>query len=191
MLQRTIVYSLLCTLLFACKPEQKHKTATTKKDGATYFSITQFVLDQWNTFHGQPYGMEKVVEIDGKTDSTLLNAYTMDWGPVFKVFFETDISDPKFLDHYRFSMFEDNATTTRNFYYEAIDDDLFTRKLQISADEFSDKIKSVYIETEKKGRSGVVTQKLLYLPMKTISIQEFEWSTGNKPKDMRVVYRFL
>jgi hypothetical protein len=189
MFQRSILLATICIMLCACaekKPEPKPDI-----QGGTYFSIRQFSLDQWNTHHGQPYSIEKTAYMNGKTDSVLLNAYTLDWGAVFKVFFATDISDPKYLDHYNFSMFEDNATTTRNFYYEAKDDDLFTRKFQVSADAFTDKVRSIYVETEKKTRWSTVTQKLLYIPVKVISIQEFEWTGGNEPKELRIEYRFL
>jgi len=190
MFQKTVLFTVICIAIFSCSP----KKAEVKPAGnpeATYFSIAQFTVDQWNTYHGQPYGIEKTTYIDGKTDSTLLDAYSMDWAAVFKVFFATDISDPKFLGKYDFTMFEDNATSTRNFYYEAKDKELFTRKFQISADQFTDKVRSIYIETEKKTRWSTVTQKLLYMPLKVISIQEFEWSTGGEPKEMRVEYRFL
>jgi hypothetical protein len=192
MFQRFTLYSVLSVLLFSCAPDKKKEVSpVADASNGTYFSITQFALDQWNTFRGQPYGMQKVVYMNDKVDSTDLTAFSMDWGSVFKVFFATDISDPKYLDHYRFTMFEDNTTTTRNFYYEAIDDDLFTRKFQVSADLFTDKIRSIYIETERKNKSGTTTQKLMYIPMKKIDIQEFDWASTGQHKDMHIEYRFL
>lgn len=190
MFQRIACYSLLSFLLFSCKTEKKSTPIEDSSQG-TYFSVKHFAVDQWNTYRGQPYGMVKLVDMDGKTDSSMLNAYSMDWGAVFKVFFDADISDPKYVGRYRFDMFEDNATTTRNFYYEALEEHLFTKKFQVSADQFTDKVRSIYIETEKKSKWGTVTQKLLYIPMKTISIQEFEWSTGGAHKDMHIEYKFL
>lgn len=189
MFQRSILFTTICIVLYSCAAKKADPKPEIK--GGTYFSIVQFTLDQWNTHHGQPYGMQKMAYMNGKTDSALINAYNLDWGAVFKVFFATDISDPKYLGQYNFSMFEDNATTTRNFFYEAKNDELFTRKFQVSADQFTDKVRSIYIETEKKTRWGTVTQKLLYIPLKVISIQEFEWSGGNKPKELRIEYRFL
>ena len=34
-----------------------------------YFSITQFALDEWNTFSGEPITLLKTVKIGDKTDS--------------------------------------------------------------------------------------------------------------------------
>ena len=190
MFQRIVLFAITCITIYSCKPKQA-KEPTPPTGQATYFSIVQFTLDQWNTYHGQPFGIEKTTYLDGKKDSAMLNAITMDWAPIFKVFFATDIGDYKYLGKYDFTMFADDATTTQNFYYEAKDDKLFTRKFQVSADQFTNKVRSIYIETEKKTRRNTVTQKLLYMPLKVISIQEFEWSDGKDPKEMRVEYRFL
>ena len=108
-----------------------------------------------------------------------------------KAFIESDISDPKYLEKYDFSMFEDGTTDTHNFYYEAKDKKLFTRKLQISADAMTRKIRSIYIETQKNAKWDSKTQKLFYMPMKVLSIQEFEKGTLGSGKELRVEYRFL
>lgn len=174
----------------SCKNAGK-KPETTSADGPGYFSIKQFIADQWDTYRGQPFGLQKIVYIDGKSDTSFVSAYDMDWGTVFKTFFETDISDPKYIDRYQFSSFPDEATMTQNFFYEAKEDDLFTRKLQISADDVSHKVRSIYIETAKNGQWSKFSQKLFYMPLKIISIQEFEWAKTGPTKELRVEYRFL
>ncbi len=189
MFQRIVLFITIAIAFCSCAPKNKDKAPV--NPGDTYFSIKQFIVDQWNTYHGQPYSIQKITYLNGKSDTVMLHALSMDWAPIFKVFFETDISDPKYLGRYRFTMFEDNATITNNYYYEAKDDKLFTRKFQISADEFTNKVRSIYVETEKKSRWNTVTQKLFYIPVKTISIQEYEWSTGAEPKEMRIEYHFL
>ncbi|MBS1772393.1 MAG: hypothetical protein JST82_06010 [Bacteroidetes bacterium] len=180
-----IVISFLC---ISCK--QKQEQQQPKDDGA-YFSIKQYIADQWKTYSGQPFGIIKYVNVNGKSDSVITNAYEVKWGDVFKIFFDTDISDPKFEGQYSFSNFSDDATQTSNYYYEAKSNALFTQKLQISADAYSGKIKSIYIETLKKNQWGGRTQRLFYIPVKTISIQEFESGRASDKKDLRVEYRFL
>lgn len=184
MLNKVLV-GVFTILLFVSCGKKKTGESETLSD-KTYFSIKQFARDQWNTYRGQPFGIEKFVSLNGKTDSVLTNAFDLPWSSIFQPFFESDISDPKFLGQYNFSSFKDDATYTLNLYYEAKDDKLFTRKLMISVDDVTAKVKSIYIETEGDN----ITRKLLYIPVKIISIQEFEQSAG-EPKELRIEYRFL
>jgi hypothetical protein len=184
----------LCALLAlitiaSCKPKESKPIPDASK--GTYFSIKQFVKDQWDIHNGQPYGLTRVVTLNGEQDSTMTTAYEMAWGPLFKMFFDTDISDPKYLGQYDFSMFEDDATYTMNYYYEAKDPKLFTRKLHISTDATNNKVRSIYIETQKNGKWSDKSQKLFYMPLKVISVQEFEKSLIGSGKELRIEYRFL
>lgn len=186
---RHIILLFTVLSLFSCKKPAEKPAEAIQPEGS-YFSIIQFAKDQWDTYRNQPYSLEKVVTMNGKTDTTYLSALNMDWGSILKVFFDTDISDKKYLDRYNFSLFEDDATLTRNFYYEAKEQDLFTRKLQIAADEETNKIRSIYIETSKNGTLNDLNQKLYYVPQKLIQIQEFEKSKTGPDKDIRIEYRF-
>lgn len=194
MLFKSRLSVLLVSILFivaACGNKKQKETPQPDASEGTYFSIRQFVSDQWETFHGQPFAIAKVVTVNGKTDSIMTNADKLDWGSIFKIFFATDISDPKFLGKYDFSQFADDATASNNFYYEAKEPDLFTRKLHIISDDVTNKIKSIYIETEQKTKWGSRIQRLFYIPVKTISIQEFESTTTGDKKELRVEYRFM
>ncbi|MBS1585933.1 MAG: hypothetical protein JSS82_10370 [Bacteroidetes bacterium] len=189
---RTVVLPLTAVLLFAtCKPRPKPAPAINAGEKGTYFSIKQYIKDQWNTYLGQPFGIIKVTTRQGKADSLLKNAYNLEWGDILNKFCATDIGNPEYLGHYRFDMFLDESTDTRNFYYEAIDDTLFTRKLQISAMQENNKIRSIYIETERKTGTKDIVQKLYYSPLRVIQIQEFDaLATGDKNAS-RVEYFFL
>jgi hypothetical protein len=178
-----IIYSWLLLAIGSCKKTEKSKAAS----GGTYFSVTQFARDQFSTFSGQPYTLQKVVTLNGKVDSSFVQAMTLDWGSVLKPFFESDISDRKFLDQYNFNLFDDNATDSRNYFYEAKDKKLLTRNLQISTDPFNNRIKSIYVETEKNGK----VQKLFYRPLKLIQIQEYESSFLGTDKNLKVEYYFM
>lgn len=169
------------------------KPATEVKETpeGTYFSIIDYAKDQWSTYHGQPFGMLKTVYFNGIVDSVASNALELDWASIFKVFFETDISNPKFIGQYDFSAFNDHQTATNTFYYEAKNPKLYTRKLQIIADEVNNKIESIYIEAAKQDRMGTKTVKLFYTSLRSISIQELETSKTGQKKELRVVYKFL
>ena len=156
-----------------------------------YFSITQFALDEWNTFSGEPITLLKTVKIGDKTDSSYTNTDSLDWTPIFKTFFESDISDRKYLGQYTFTQFDDNQDATHNFYYEANDKEMFTQKLLIAIDAYTNKVKGIYIETYKKTFGNEIIQKLYYKPLKTIQIQTDERPTLGSKKYTILQYEFL
>ena len=166
---------LLVLVISSCKSKKKEDPYANLE--GHYFSINQYALDQWNTFAHSPFTIVKTVKVNkGKTDSSYTNSDSLDWSPIFKVFAETDISDRKYLGKYKFSQFDDNQDGTHNFFYEALEEDLFTQKLLITIDAYNSRVKGIYIETSKKISLGEYTQKLYYKPMKTIQVQ-----TDNRP----------
>ncbi len=186
---------LLCGLLLcsACSNKTEENAAADKFKNVkgTYFSLRQFLLDQFHTYHGAPYTFNKYTTTNGVRDSALENIYTVDWGYIFKTFLEADIGYKKFLGKYNFTQFGDDATHTVNFLYEAKDPSLFTQKLQVTADNTTNRIRSIYIETQKSSSFKEETQKLYYSPIKVIQIQQFEKSTGGKSESVMTEYRFM
>jgi len=63
--------------------------------------------------------------------------------------------------------------------------------MNISADATNNRVRSIYIETQKSGKWSSKSQKLFYMPLKVISVQEFEKSFLSSPKELRIEYRFL
>jgi hypothetical protein len=151
----------------------------------------QFTQDQYNTFHGQPFSLIRSIKENGKVDTAVVSADSMNWGEIFKIFFESDIGDKKFLGKYNFNMFDEDKTITRNYYYEAKEDNLFTRKMQIATDPNNNKIRAIYIETEKYDGHATMSQKLYYAPIRMIQIHQLEKTKSGKVNEKEVVYRFL
>lgn len=185
----TLYLFLISILLFSCKA--KEETNEFKDVKGTYYSIKGYIYDQWTIYHDQPFGLVKIVKLDGKVDSSYVSALDMDWGSILELFIETDISDPKFLGKYDFTGFQDMSTSSTNYFYEAKDKKLFTRRLEIVTDSYNNKIKSIFIETQKKTSISTKTQKLLYIPLKTISIQEVENSKIGAETEVYLEYKFL
>ncbi len=177
----------------ACHKKINENTPAEKIDSSkgTYFSLRQFTADQLHTYHGYPFSFVRTTTVNGVKDSDVESINTVDWGYILKTFFEADIGQYKYLGKYKFTLFEDDLTATRNFLYEAKDPELFTQKLMISADQLNNKIRSIYIETQKRSSYTEETQKLLYNPEKVIQIQHFEKSALGKAKDIVVEYRFM
>lgn len=180
------VFLLSCT-----KHAKQIGNANITKNEGTYFSVRQFAMDQYEMLKGQPFTFEKRIVNGSKTDTGIATMQDVDWGLILKTFFAADISDTTFLNKYKFSVFDDNLSSTQNLYYEATDPDVFTRVFQITIDPYNNRIKSVYIETEKKSFWGDKSQKLYYSPLKTIQIQEFEDPLIGSDKKRLISYHFM
>ncbi len=179
-LKYPVVLIAVFAILFSSCKDKKEKEDFSDIKG-NYFSIDQFIRDEWNTFHGEGFTIIKTVRKDNKTDSSYTTSDTLNWGNIFKVFHETEISDRKFLGKYKFTQFDDNADDTHNFFYEAEDEELFTQKLLITISQENAKVKGIYIETSKKTIWGNTIQKLYYNPLKTIQIQtDYKPMIGSK-----------
>ncbi len=184
--------AITSVLLCACaKKNADENECDPSKLKGTYYSIRQFARDQFDMYKGTPYGFKKVSVLNGKKDTAYENIYTLDWPMIFKTFFETDISQRKFDCLYNFSMFDDDVSETRNYYYEAKDPKLFTRKLIITTNTTTQKVVSIYIETEKKTAFSFQAQKLLYIPLKVIQIQKYEKTFFRAPQDLFLEYDFM
>ena len=167
-----IVISALATLcLSACKEKTPEIFNDVK---GNYFSINQFIMDEWRTHAGEPVAFQKTVIENGKRDSSFTNVEKMDWPSILKPFMETEISDRKYLGKYTFSQFDDNFENTHNFLYTANAKDLYTQKLLICMDINSMKVRAIYIETFSSSLWNERIRKLVYTPLRTIQIQQYD-----------------
>ena len=186
-----IIAGLLVLALGSCK-KKNAVTDEYKNVSGHYFSVGQFALDEWNTFAGEPFVIVKSVRVnDGKADSSYTNSDTINWAPIIHTFMETDISDRKLLGKYKFTQFEDNNDETHNFFYEAVDEDLFTQKLLITIDQYTRKVRGIYIETMKNTAWSEKIQKLYYSPLRTIQIITDERPRLGSKKLTVVEYDFM
>lgn len=184
-----ILLLFIIASFFSCKKKIEKDPYENIK--GNYFSIRQFGLDEWNTFQGEGFTIIKTVRVGNKIDSSFTNSDTINWTPILKAFFETDISDRKYLGQYKFTQFDDKADATHNFFYEAQDEDLFTQKLLLTIDMYNSKVKGIYIETVKRDLFNTRTEKLYYAPLKTIQIQTEDKPLFGEKKHTVVQYDFM
>jgi hypothetical protein len=178
------IFSVLC---FACTSK---KAAEKPKDQETYFSVRQFLDDQWKTRKGQPIALLRITSFNGTSDSSFVNLDSTLWSNIRMKFDQADIGNPKFLDQYRFNLFEDADLQLVNLNYEAKSDELFTQKMNIGVDAFNNRVRSVYIETRIRNKVYRRSQKLYYAPDRVIQIQEYEKSATMPEKDLKVEYHY-
>ena len=158
---------------------------------SSYFSISQFAKDQIQTYYGMPYTLYRVSQLNGATDSTIVDFLNMDWTSILGAFYATDISARKFLGKYDFSVFDEESTGNRGYTYTSKDPGNFTKLLVINSEPSTNRITSIYIETAKHDFFGSKKQKLLYIPLRIIQIQETEGSLFGKARNLRVDYKFM
>lgn len=172
-----------CQLFKSEKPQQANTS-----EG--YYSIKGFLNDQWHLLHGEPIVLLQVSSFNGTTDSAYVRLDSTLWKNICKQFDPSDISDPKFVNQYQFSTFSDNSLNLIYMNYEAENEGLFTRNLNIGIDNLTHKIKSIFIETEQGNHTYEKSQKLTYIPHNLIRIQTFEKSIISKPENLTVSYFF-
>lgn len=180
--------AVCCLLLSSCKENGPDLFANVK---GTYFSINQFILDEWTNHANDMVSFQKCVKLNGKTDTSFTNVEKMDWNAILTPFIETDISDRKYLGRYTFTEFDNDFDHTHNYMYVAVNKELFTQKLLISIDMTTNKVKGVYLETQKKSFWNSGIQKLYYAPFKTIQIQQYDKPLIGSKKELVVQYNAM
>lgn len=177
---------LLAVTLFSCGKQQHNDY----DPDTSYWSINQFIIDQYNLVVGQPLALTKVVTLNSKVDTSWVAIDDVDWATIFKVFGAADISDPKYYNLYNYSHFDDNSLEMSTMTYTAKDPDLYVQRLDVNYDNESGKISLVYIETNEDNWMHEKQQKLSYYVGKKIIIQESEKSKFSKDKELTVLYQF-
>jgi len=181
----------VCIWGASCKNNTPDNDNEPPSADSAYFSIRQFTKDQIHTYYGMPFTLYRVSHMNGAVDSTIVSFFDMDWSSILGIFSATDISPRKYIGKYAFSVADDETTGDRGYSYTSIDPKAFTRLLQINTDPSNNRITSIYIETAKRDFWGNKTQKLLYVPMHIIQIQETEGNLLGKARSLRVDYRFM
>ncbi len=177
--------------LCACTKAEKTTSVPVNDTTLTYFSIKNYIKGQVALLYGQPFTLTRIATLNGQRDSSFVNFYNMDMGKILKTFLATDISSANFLGKYKFSSFEEPATGNQDLMYEAIDPNAFTRSFTFTVDPTNGKVLSLYTVTAKNTAFTELHQRLLYIPLKVIQIQEDESGTFSKKRNLRVEYRFL
>ena len=161
------------------------------EEKGTYFSIKQYILDEWESHMGETLAFTKTIRQNGKTDTSYTNVELMNWPEILEPFIASDISDKKFLGKYTFSQFDDEMDNTHNLMYMANGDEMFVQKLLITLDATTIKVRGIYIETHKKVLWSTTTKKLFYSPVRTIQIQEYSKPLLGSKKEIITQYEVV
>lgn len=169
------------------KGEPKSEAGLTESG---YFSIIQYTDDHFKNYLGTPIVFTKFTNLNGQKDSGFVAYDKVDWNSIFKTFFETDISDPKFADLYQVDMFTDPTTYSRVFYYQAKDKKLFTQTIQVRVEPEYGQVQSIYIEAVQNSFWKKKKKRMMYVPMEVIHIQDQEEPLIGEKIDLTIDYKF-
>lgn len=183
-------FFLLFGLLIAACSGKRNEKKVPDVASSPNFSIREFVKDQWNLNRGLPYTFIKIVIQEGKRDTTLESAFKMELGEVMQKFVNTDISADEFTGKYTFHMFDDAVTSTRSYYWEANEPNLYTQKLEMITDVSNNKVKAIFVEAAETKGWNRAALKLYYAPKKIIRIQERKKARFGSAKETITEYRF-
>lgn len=195
-----ILSAAFCLTLFACK--EKQKSATTEQKAApiaplkvedttqTYFSIKDYLDQQWVLKKDNPYTLLKVVIANGKRDSTFVPLDSTAWYAMMQPFYVADISDKKYLGWYRFDSFENDEAEEVHIHYEAIAPDTIMRKMDIAANRYSGMVNLVYMETRNKTDNVITTRKMTYKRDDFVQVVESEKTEGKPAVERVIEHRF-
>jgi hypothetical protein len=197
----TLILSIaLCLTLFACK--EKQKSATTEQKAApivplkvedtthTYFSIKDYLDQQWNLKKDDPYTLLKIVIANGKRDSTFVAFDSANWYAILHPFYIADISNKKYLGWYHFDSFENEDMEEVHIHYEAIAPDTIMRKMDVAANKYSGMVNLVYMETRYKANDVITTRKMTYKHDDFIQVIESEKKEGKPAVERIIEHRF-
>ena len=170
----------------ACKQKKVSENPAENEEVPRYFSIKQFIEDQFDLKKGQPYTFRKVVAENGRSDTTMEPYDKVDWKYVFATFAASDISQPETFGKYDFTNVDDNTLESSMLIYTAKNPKEFTQKMNVGYDNLNGKIGSIYIETKTKEKE----QKLSYFVNEKIIISEYTAPDGKQVHEKTTTYLF-
>lgn len=185
----TLLSAALLIGLYGCSSKTKEDVSSDTDEG-TYFSIREFAADQFRNYRGVPVMIDQIMTLNGVSDTVVSNSFEADWESIFERFFVYDIGDPSYLDRYNAEVFRDGQGAIV-LYYSAKEEKLPMRSMHVRLDIATNKVLSIYMEIQKKSFWADDNQKLYYVPMKLIQIQEYSKPFIGKEKDLQIVWKFL
>lgn len=184
--------SLLIAALvaFASCSGEKSPPPPAKAGDTTNYSVRRYILGQIEKLRGEPFVLTRTFTEGARKDSAYVLLDSVNWKEIIPVFSASDISSPAYVGAYDFNSAEDAVTSSQVLTYSARRRDLFTQTFQITTDPLNFKVKSIYIETRKSGFWRSTSQKLLYVPMGVIQIQQTDDPLIGGTKQTRLELQF-
>lgn len=148
-------------------------------------TIVRKYLDTTN-----PILYTKIVKQNNKSDSSKIANNKMPWDDLFSEFLRCSLYDSSLDRHYGIDILQDTLLNSTTVLYSTLDPELYVQSISISSDRNSGDLEHMYIETDDPGFFSSVKKRILFVPNKTIQIQERRKSLFSKEKTKIVTYKF-
>ena len=151
-------------VLFSCTSQEDSGAKINE-----YYSLDSLVNAQVQLLVNKNPRLEKVVQLNGDVEDTILQFGPEEWENEFKLFAEADINVPSFSGVYRFDQKLDDPHSNLNFdrYVPIEDSKVRIRSLEIYYYQTIDQIKKIVIE-EFEENELYFSSKMLELSFATI-----------------------
>lgn len=155
-----------------------------------YFSINEFMDDQWKYLKTQAYVLRRYRTVNNVEDSAYTELNDKLFRELKSRFGAADISGAAYRGKYHVTLSLDTALNMVNLLYVSADPALPTRQTLLSMDKENSRITQVYVSMQSDSSGTFRTQNLLYVPEKVIQIQEYEKQANAEPVNTKIIYKF-
>jgi hypothetical protein len=167
-MNKLFVVIIACTLA-ACNNPQVKPGAEMADHDQEYFPVTSFLSGQVNMVDSLQLPVLRFTTINGVTDTVLLSI--AEFRETAGEFLQPDFS--KLQKHYTESSFADQSIPSVTLTYSTPDKALELKRVDVIIDpkpEFSDKVKSIYMEKTSEKDDTLITKKLYWKTNKNFQI---------------------
>lgn len=170
MTNRLLKLSILFIVLLSACSEKAYQG-----DAVLNYPDMQVILNDYLKPYEKAPNTFLEVQWEGKTrDTTFRSANKMPWKMIEETFLQANLFDSTLDRQYKIDVLTDTINSTMSMVYTSLNPANKTGKLVIKASLYDNKIRSLYTEVRDAGFFTSTEYKLLYLPGKTIQIQEMK-----------------
>jgi hypothetical protein len=175
---------ILCFTLTACGNKKKYNG-----DSRVNYPDIKLVLDDYLDTEA-PLMYNKYVNDNGSKDSSKVPDNEMPWKDIYATFEQANIQEKELDKKYIIDITNDTTTQAMTLHYTALDPNLFTQKISIISNNMDRDLRSLYIETTDPGWFSSTNQRLLFIPDRSIQIQERTKRLFSEEKIVITTYKF-
>ena len=182
-----IQFGLILILFFALSA-CGNKTVYNGNSRVNYPDIKLVLDDYLDTT--APVLYNKFINNSGSKDSSKVPDNKMPWKDIYSLFQKANIQNEDLDKKYVVDVTNDTLTKAMTLHYSALDPGLFTQKVSIISNNEDRSLRSLCIETTDPGWFSSVHQRLLFIPNRTIQIQERTKRLFSDEKTIVTTYKY-
>lgn len=165
---RLLLSSILFAFLLSACSEKEYQG-----DAVLNYPDMKLILSDYLKPYEKAPNTFREVQWEGKNrDTAFRSAADMPWKKIEETFLKANLFDSTLDRQYKIDVLTDTINSTMSMVYTSLKSANKAGKLVIKASLYDNKIRSLYTEVREAGFFTSTEYKLLYVPGKTIQIQE-------------------